>query len=136
MCPVVRPARAVDVDSSGGKRQIVGLLEFAPAVSFCGGGLRSFSCFWASFAFFFRRIGANKKIHPGSLRGLRETEARSEGLGNSFFAIGERSFCRERERNSEVVQRGEGVWIYPALHGGGCVRAFLRHPGERLPHAQ
>jgi hypothetical protein len=35
-----------------------------------------------------------------------------EKVGEQFFAIGERSFCRERERYSQVVQRGEGLWIY------------------------
>src|ERR1039458_9860042 len=42
----------------------------------------------------------------------------------------------EREGDCEVVQRGERIRIHPALHGRGCVRAFLRHPGERLPLAE
>src|ERR1039458_4168111 len=42
----------------------------------------------------------------------------------------------EREGYCEVVQWGEGVRIHPALHGRGRVRAFLGHPGERLPLAE
>src|SRR5450755_3724346 len=35
-----------------------------------------------------------------------------------------------------MVQRGEGIRIHPALHRRGCLRAFLGHPGERLPLAE
>src|SRR6266853_5288373 len=47
-----------------------------------------------------------------------------------------KEFLCEREGYCEVVQRGEGIRIYPALHRRGCVRAFLGHPGERLPLAE
>ncbi len=44
--------------------------------------------------------------------------------GNQFFTTVKGVF-REREGNSKVVQRGERIWIYPALHGGGCLRTFF-----------
>src|ERR1700674_1565039 len=47
-----------------------------------------------------------------------------------------KEFLCEREGYCEVVQRGEGIRIHPALHRRGCIRAFLGHPGERLPLAE
>jgi len=37
---------------------------------------------------------------------------------------------REREGNSKVVQRGEGIWLHPALHGRGRFRTLLRDSGR------
>src|SRR3984957_112613 len=47
-----------------------------------------------------------------------------------------KEFLCEREGYCEVVQRGERIWIHPALHGRGCLRTFLGHPGERISLAE
>src|SRR5262249_23064060 len=47
-----------------------------------------------------------------------------------------RSTRSEREGNSEVVQRGQGLWLHPALQWRGRLRTFQRHPGARLSHPE
>src|ERR1019366_3646597 len=44
--------------------------------------------------------------------------------GGRIILSRRKEFLCEREGYCEVVQRGEGIRIYPALHGRGCVRAF------------
>jgi hypothetical protein len=65
-----------------------------------------------------------------------ERSETSEGAAELILRDGERSFIRERERHSQVVQRSEGLRLYPALHRGRCVRSLLCDSGERLPHAE
>jgi len=59
-----------------------------------------------------------------------------QGGRNEFFAKRRKEQYREREGYSEVVQRGKGLRIYPALHRWGRVRPFFCDPGKRIPHAQ
>src|SRR5664279_3639865 len=42
----------------------------------------------------------------------------------------------ETDRNSEVVQRREGLWIHHLGEGRRRVRSFLRNSGQRLPFAR
>jgi hypothetical protein len=129
--PVVRPVKLVDVVGCGGNAPNCRTPKVLAAEVHCS-GIRSLFLFGSNSSLL---VHAAEKFYRFLRGGPREPGAIRES-GESFFAIGERSSSRERERYSEVVQRSERIWIYPALHRRRCVRALFRDSGKRLSHSE